>query len=83
MVLEKGKIVLFDGVIVGFETPEGFSGSALYVQGSIDGENTGFYVLVPAEKHGEYLRLGVGQMISGKGRVVSLSPLVLKLVEEG
>ncbi len=81
--LERGRIVLFDGVIVGFETPEGYSGKALYVQGSIDDESTGFYLIVPEEKHSEYLRLGVGQMISGRGRVLGLEPIVLELVEEG
>jgi acyl-CoA-binding protein len=77
------RIVLFDGVIVGFETPEGFTGYALYVQGSVDDESTGFYVLIPKEKYEEYQRLGVGQMISGRGRVKSVNPLVIELIEGG
>ncbi len=74
--------VYFEGVIVGFESPEGFDEPSLYIQGSVNGEPTGFYLLVPREKHAEYTRLGVGQMISGRGVIVNSDPLVIRLVEE-
>lgn len=75
-----GKKVLFEGVIVGFESPPGYRDTALFIQGSVNNEPAAFYLLVPRDKHKEYIRLGVGQMISGKGEVVSNDPLVLKLV---
>ncbi len=72
--------VEFDGVIVGFESPEGFDSSCVFVQGSVGGEQASFYLLVPPEKYDELLRLGVGQMIRGAARIVSRDPLVLELV---
>ncbi len=80
--LSSGETVLFEGVIVGFESPEGFDEPALYIQGSVNDEPAGFYVLIPREKHEELLRLGVGQMFAGKGVVVKRDPLVLRLVVE-
>ncbi|ABN70254.1 hypothetical protein Smar_1159 [Staphylothermus marinus F1] len=75
-----GKKVLFEGVIVGFESPPGYSDPALFIQGSVNNETTSFYLLVPREKHDEYMRLGVGQIISGRGVIVSSEPLVIKLI---
>jgi len=75
-----GETVEFDGVIVGFESPEGFDAPSVFVQGSVGGEQASFYLLLPREKYDELLRLGVGQMISGVARIVSRDPLVLELV---
>ncbi len=75
-----GETVEFDGVIVGFESPEGFDSPSIFVQGSVDGEQASFYLLVPRKKYDELLRLGVGQIISGVARIVSRDPLVLELV---
>ena len=72
--------VEFNGVIVGFESPAGFGSPSVFVQGSVDGEQASFYLLVPREKYDELSRLGVGQMISGVARIVSRDPLVLELV---
>ncbi|ADI32405.1 hypothetical protein [Staphylothermus hellenicus] len=74
------KKVLFEGVIVGFESPPGYSDPALFIQGSINNETASFYLLIPREKHNEYMRLGVGQMISGRGVIVSTEPLIIKLI---
>ncbi len=75
-----GETVEFDGVIVGFESPEGFDAPSVFVQGSVGGEQASFYLLLPREKYEELLRLGVGQMISGVARIVSRDPLVLEFV---
>jgi hypothetical protein len=74
--------VIFEGVIAGFESPEGYSEPSLYIQGSVNGEPVGFYLLIPKERHEELSRLGVGQMISGKGVIVSRDPLIIRLLEE-
>lgn len=78
-----GDIVYFEGVIVGFESPGSLNEPSLFIQGSIDGEDVSFYLLVPGSVYEEFMRLGVGQMISGKAYVVSRDPLVLKLVTRG
>ncbi len=75
--------VYFEGVIVGFESPEGFNEPSLYIQGSINNEDASFYLLVSESDYEEFVRLGVGQMISGKALIVSHEPLVLKLVSRG
>ncbi|OYT40904.1 MAG: hypothetical protein B6U89_00755 [Desulfurococcales archaeon ex4484_58] len=77
------EIVKFEGVVVGFESPSGYSGPALYVQGSIDDRDSSFYLLVSEDIYKEYLVKGVGQLISGRGRIVSEEPLVLEMLGEG
>lgn len=76
-------IVYFEGVIVGFESPEGFNEPSLFIQGSINNEDASFYLLVSESDYEEFMRLGVGQMINGKAHIVSREPLVLKLVTRG
>jgi len=71
--------VVFEGVIVGFEPAPGFEDrKAVYVQGSFDGESTGFYVLVADDLYERLISMGVGRMISGKGSVVSRDPVVIE-----
>ncbi len=79
-VLAGNKIVWFEGVIVGFESPPGYSEPSVFIQGSISGEDKSFYLLIPRDKYDEFLRLGVGQMINGKASIVSENPLILKLI---
>jgi hypothetical protein len=78
--LTTSKIVWFEGVIVGFESPPGYSESSVFIQGSVNGENKSFYLLIPKDKYDEFLRLGVGQMINGKASIISENPLILKLI---
>ncbi len=70
----------FEGVVVGFESPEGYSDPALYIQGSIDGRETAFYLLVSRDVYEKYVVGGVGKMISGVGIIVSDNPLIIRMV---
>lgn len=72
------KEVEFEGIIVGFELAPGFENrKAVYLQGSYNGESTGFYVLVPDSIYERLISMGVGRMISGRGSVVSREPIVI------
>jgi hypothetical protein len=78
--LTSNRIVWFEGVIVGFESPPGYSEPSVFIQGSINGENKSFYLLIPRDKYEEFLMLGVGQIINGRASIVSEDPLILKLI---
>ena len=70
--------VEFEGVIVGFEEAPGFEHrKAIYLQGSYNGESTGFYVLLPDDLYERLISMGVGRMISGRGSMVSRDPIVI------
>ena len=72
------KEVEFEGVIVGFELAPGFEDrKAIYLQGSYNGESTGFYVLVSDDVYERLISMGVGRMISGRGSVISREPIVI------
>ncbi len=74
--------VRFEGVIVGFESPPGFEEyKAIYIQGSIDGEPKGFYVLVSSEDYERIVLHGVGRLAEGLGEIVSEEPLVIRALE--
>ncbi len=72
---------LFSGVIVGFETIEGFGETIVYVQGSVDDVARDFYILVDRETYNKLLALGIGVMISGRGRVLSEKPFIVEVIE--
>ena len=79
-----GDRIRFEGVVVGFESPEGIDEPTLYIQGSIDGEDRAFYLIVPRDMYEEYRVSGVGKMLSGVGVIVKEEPLIIKyLSEEG
>ncbi len=72
----------FEGVIVGFESPPGFEEyKAIYVQGSINDEPKGFYVLVSNEDYEKIVLQGIGRLAEGLGEIVSEEPLVVRALE--
>lgn len=80
----RDKEVVFEGVIVGFEDLEEIGRQALFIQGSVNGDPSSFYLVVDSiEVYNELLRLGIGRAVSGKGVVLSKQPLVVKLLKLG
>ncbi len=76
------KEVSFEGVIVGFEPAPGYEDrKAIYIQGSYGNSSGGFYVIVPDQLHSKLMSMGVGRMISGKGKLLSEWPAIIELTE--
>lgn len=78
MVRVDSKHVHFSGVVVSFEEGED---KVLYIQGSINEENTAFYLLVPEEVYRKYAVSGIGKWIEGEGVVVSENPPTVKCLK--
>lgn len=67
----------YEGVVISFDTPEGFQGRGVLVHGSVGGTDAVFYVLIDEKTYEELLKLGIGQRVEGRGRKVSETPLVI------
>lgn len=73
--------VVFEGVVVGFDDLGGNVGEAVYIQGTLDGRSTSFYILVDKSVLESLKKHGVGRMISGKGLAISEDPIIIRAEE--
>lgn len=68
--------VTYSGIVISFEYDD--QGELLlYVYGEIDGEEKYFYIKPGSGEAENFLKLGVGQSVKGKGVVVSENPLIV------
>ncbi|MEM0246776.1 MAG: hypothetical protein QXJ84_04565 [Desulfurococcaceae archaeon] len=68
--------VMYSGIVISFEYDDRGE-LLLYMYGEVEGEERYFYVKPGSEEAENFLKLGVGQSIKGKGTVISKDPLIV------
>ncbi|MEM1627707.1 MAG: hypothetical protein QXP02_05840 [Desulfurococcaceae archaeon] len=69
--------IYFSGVIIGFEQLPGFNEILIYAYGSVNGNETYFYVKIEKDLLEKYIKYGIGQRIEGIGEVLSENPFIV------
>ncbi|MEM1705563.1 MAG: hypothetical protein QW562_00775 [Thermosphaera sp.] len=72
--------VHFEGVVVGIEQPDGIGEPCLLVNGRAGDYSGEFYIILDEKSYSEALRLGIGQQVGGKGRIISYKPLIIRKI---
>jgi len=72
-------MVVFEGVVVGYETPPGFDEPMLLIQGRVGDVEASFYLVVSREVFEKCLVSGIGKLISGRGVLISEKPIVVRV----